>query len=224
MTVWTISVEFQFYAVFVLVWFLYGKLPMRDAWLIGAVAAFAILAVVFADAGRINLVRYLHLFTGGLVLSVMLRRPTSVTVREAAAICFPILLVGYGVAFFTVPHFYQHDLVYSDLIAFALCAALIYVTVAAPNCWVAKLLSLPPAVWAGEISFGVYLIHRPVQWAINQLLPDWSGVRVFPLLFFVTILLSSLAFLYYERPARRILRKAGESFRFTWQLRRAENR
>lgn len=223
-TIWTISVEFQFYALFIVIWFVYARIPARDALLAGAVIVFSIAAVVFAEAGRISLIRYLHLFTGGLLLSVLLKHPASDTARRASAIAFPVLLAGYGAAFLLVRQFYQLDLIYADLISCALCAALIYVAVAAPSSWPARLLSLPPLVWMGEISFGVYLIHRIVQWGLTQAMPGLSGIGAFALVVLLTLGLSSLTFLYYEKPARRALRKAGDAIRIRGPFLQAEVR
>ena len=89
-----------------------------------------------------------------------------------------------------------------------MCAVLVFAAVAAPASWCARLLSLPPTVWLGEISFGIYLAHRIVQWGLREtfgaLPPMLGAVRAGAL----TLLVATAAYRFYEDPMRRLVRRA----------------
>lgn len=69
-----------------------------------------------------------------------------------------------------------------------------------------KLLESPPLRWIGKISYGVYLIHRPVMFTLRKLanghFPGWS-ILVATLALTMTIAWCSLTF--FESPFRRML-------------------
>lgn len=65
-----------------------------------------------------------------------------------------------------------------------------------------------PMVWLGEISFGVYLWHLPVQSTVAKLTPGWWGTSVMALAALllttgITLALSTLSFRYVEKPMIR---------------------
>ncbi|OYN79325.1 hypothetical protein CG716_13335 [Mycolicibacterium sphagni] len=69
-----------------------------------------------------------------------------------------------------------------------------------PVAWV---LSTPPLVWLGVISYGVYLWHWPVFLVLNGERTDWSGLPLFAARCVVTLVLAVGSWWLIERPVRR---------------------
>jgi peptidoglycan/LPS O-acetylase OafA/YrhL len=76
---------------------------------------------------------------------------------------------------------------------------------------IARILSLPGAVWLGEISYGVYILHEPLWHLLSagaalvlRLQP--GNVILLPSYFFVVIAAAGLSFTYFETPLRRAIR------------------
>ena len=209
-TIWTISVEFQFYGLFLLVWGLCALLPGRH-WLVIGAASFGLLLFIafgFSPPGRIDILRYLHIFFLGLALAVWFRTTPSEMVLRILSLLFPVLAVGYFIAFFFINHFYPYDLVYSDLISVLLCAALVACVVVLKGHWLNRLLSSRPLVWLGEVSFGIYLLHRFAEWFVVRKLslPEFFEPIVMMVL---TLVLAGVANRIVEAPARSVLRRIG---------------
>ena len=74
-----------------------------------------------------------------------------------------------------------------------------------------QLLSCPPLVWGGEISFGFYLIHQlllrlyiEAERYLHLSLSPYIAVGALLLL---TLLLSALSYRYFEQPANRLVKR-----------------
>lgn len=208
-TVWTISAEFQFYGIFIPIWALRSRLPSGIATtlplLLGAIA---VMLVLGTDAGRINIFGYLHIFVLGLITAQITALDTQ-RWANLAGWMIPLLGGAYAVAFLAVPYFYNARWIYMDLPVVAVCGALIAATIIARDCWANRILSFPPFLWLGEISFGAYLLHRHAQWAVDQVAGDLSQWATFPIKVALTLLLAQAAYMVIETPSRRILRRLG---------------
>jgi peptidoglycan/LPS O-acetylase OafA/YrhL len=209
-TVWTISVEFQFYGLFLLVWGLCALFPARH-WLVIGAASFGLLLFIafgLSPTGRIDILRYLHIFFLGLALSVWLRTTPSEAVLRILSLLFPILAVGYFIAFVFINDFYPYDLVYSDLISVLLCVGLVACVIVLKGHWLNRFLSTRPLVWLGEVSFGIYLLHRFAEWFVVRKLslPEFFEPIVMMVL---TLVLAGIANRIVEVPARSMVRNVG---------------
>lgn len=80
-------------------------------------------------------------------------------------------------------------------VAFALAAIL-----SNPQSVFAKLLRLPPLVWTGRLSYGLYLWHFPVFTFVAAWLPALQPARLIALKLFGTFFFATLSYYLVERP------------------------
>ena len=79
-------------------------------------------------------------------------------------------------------------------------AAILLGTVCVPRGPTARVLSLPPLVWLGTISYGAYLWHYPVAIFLDAGRTGCSGFSLLVLRFAVTLGLASASYYLVERP------------------------
>lgn len=87
-----------------------------------------------------------------------------------------------------------------------LAAAAILVAASVPTSWVSKLLSTPPLVGIGLISYGVYLWHYPAAHFFRAQLP-WY--QTWPLVLAFALTAATVSYLIVERPLRQYRRSLG---------------
>jgi peptidoglycan/LPS O-acetylase OafA/YrhL len=68
---------------------------------------------------------------------------------------------------------------------------------------VARALALPPLVWLGAISYGIYLWHWPIFLALNGELTGWAGLPLFAARCGVTLAVAVASYWLIEQPIRR---------------------
>ena len=88
------------------------------------------------------------------------------------------------------------------------------------------LLSLPPLVWIGRRSYGIYLWHWPLMVLAHYALPSLPGAVRAGLVLVLTLLISAASYTWLEAPVRRrgfggALRDFAASFRAGESRRRA---
>jgi peptidoglycan/LPS O-acetylase OafA/YrhL len=87
-------------------------------------------------------------------------------------------------------------------VAFAVAVGLAHV-VASPEGLAARVLSLPPLVWVGRVSYGLYLWHWPLFAALNADRTGLTGNALFGTRIAATVLVAAASFHLIERPIRR---------------------
>jgi peptidoglycan/LPS O-acetylase OafA/YrhL len=85
--------------------------------------------------------------------------------------------------------------------------AVLLIYLALDKSLLAVCLSAPPIVLLGEASYAVYLYQTPVRRALDTL--PFSSMVTGALAFGVLIIASILSFIWFERPVRAMLRRAG---------------
>jgi peptidoglycan/LPS O-acetylase OafA/YrhL len=211
---WSISAEWFAYLCFPAVAYCFGRIRDPRALLVIAFASLALAALIFSMAGwglasawiaPSALVRIAGSFVCGAALCryAVLRREleSNSTLNDAAAM---MALV----AFLVLPSFGV-----PDFALIALLAAFI-ATLAMSRGVTARLFSLAPIVWLGEISYSLYMVHFPVLRTLNivfkpeRLAAMGSMAAIAAYVFAIGVCVAAAAVLYYlvERPLRIRLR------------------
>lgn len=68
----------------------------------------------------------------------------------------------------------------------------------------ARPLSWGPLVYIGRISYGIYLLHLPIYFIVEQALPHWTLMEKLPLKLALTLGAASISFHVLERPFLRL--------------------
>ena len=202
-TVWTIAVECYFYALFLGFWYFAAKDRLGTAALLVLFVALAVVAY-FVD-GRINILRYLHIFVGGMVVArLSARYPEFLTRHSAYAL--PVLAAAF------VLLASQSVDVYGNPLVVLVTGGLVCAAVNAPASWFGRALSTAPLLWLGEISYGVYLLHRFAQQFVARLLGTADKTWLsFGLGLALTLAMAFVVYRLFEDPMRRMLRGVSQA-------------
>ncbi len=162
---WSLGVEEQFYVVFpMFTWLFYFRShrdsfkPLAGAMIVGGLVSMAMFAWLYEDhqAGAFFLMptRIWELGVGALVFLAS-RRTQSGRMREVLSRLSPFALVGLLVCFF-VPEGHTMP---ATLAAVGLTGLLLATNDHSPA---ARVLTLPPVIYIGKISYSLYLWHWPI--------------------------------------------------------------
>ncbi|SAL20941.1 acyltransferase 3 [Caballeronia cordobensis] len=224
---WSISVEMFFYACFVPLSLGFRKKPFML--LLGAIAFHAIyLFVTRNHEGPPNLInpafRLLE-FVIGIAAAELMTRARSrgiatkfSTFAEFAAICIVLwadsttgAVIGFMQGKATDPVLATIYTMWPD----PFIAALLVVFASGAGA-MSKVLGWRPLIVLGEISFALYLVHQPVQWAVSQHLQSLGPVGMLIASIVVSLAVSAAAHYWIEKPiynvaAGRLRKKRRES-------------
>ena len=207
-TVWTIAAECHFYAMFLVFWFAFarGKLNLPMLALLYVPLA---IAAYFFD-GRIDPLRYLHIFVAGMIVARIADAPPRL-LEKWAGVALPLAILAFAAAAI-------HDVdVYANTFVVLVTGCIVLCSVVAPTSFSARVLSLSPLAWLGEISFGTYLLHRFVQRILARYLGTTEHTWLsFAIIISVTLLLATLVFRFYEDPMRRLIRNLSQRIEQGW--------
>jgi peptidoglycan/LPS O-acetylase OafA/YrhL len=127
------------------------------------------------------------------------------------AILLPALLLAYAAAFLVVPMLYRSEQIYADLAVCLSATILVTAAVVAQNSVVGKFLSSDLLLFAGEISFGVYLFHRFALLGLDGMgIANLPGPIRLAAVLIATTLIAWLANIFIERPSRFVIRSWGD--------------
>ncbi|MEM8657116.1 MAG: acyltransferase, partial [Pseudomonadota bacterium] len=205
---WSIPVEVQFYAVFLLLWpwiFRVRLTPLRIIGALGALTSTAVLTYAAFDDALILLTCALPFILGLLCARIpedMIRRLSRLGLLALLILCLNLPGVRglFGMELWS--GFYPR--LWLDPLRYLAAMFCLITAIGAPGRWVIG----GPLVFLGRISFGFYLLHRPVIRALTEALPQGIAAEILLLLSFtVSLALAYLSFHLIEQPAaRRLMR------------------
>jgi len=206
---WTIPTELQFYAVFVLWWFVAKKTPVGLP-LILAVAATAFLGITRIKGSlgpipyELRLPQVISYFAVGALLGVAYRKWPILRQRQhrAAALVLLAVIVMYPKIFETI--FGERHGLWTDARVFVL-MSLVFATIVFAVPAGTKILANAAGDFLGTISYSLYLLHVPVMWAVRKM-PFADTVR-FAIFLALSMGVASLSFWLLERPIGRVMRE-----------------
>ncbi|EMH4032091.1 glucans biosynthesis protein [Klebsiella oxytoca] len=88
--------------------------------------------------------------------------------------------------------------------------ALLMLSLANSNSWFHKVIGNKVAVWLGDVSYSVYLIHTPIILIMGAILPSINLSFTTKLIIFIvfTLVLSQIVHRYFERPCYERLKRS----------------
>ena len=216
---WSLAVEEQFYLIWplitvLLVWRRRNReRTMLIGSMIGALLSFALMAVVFDPATSTRAyegtdTRIGALLVGALCATTIVgdradRLFGALGRRRDVVLAVPVIVLGWmwlrvdgRDSWLYRGGFLLHAVLFAALLLGVSCGA------AAQAGWLARLLTLRPVRWFGQLSYGLYLWHWPVYIALG---PDRVHLSRWPLTVIrvaATIAAASLSYYLVERPIR----------------------
>lgn len=198
---WSLSVEEQFY----LVWpVLLLAVPTRGLapalWCAVAVGVLSRLVLPFLTANLVTLntptVVSLDALAAGGLLALYRRPPRGAVWVGLAVLAVSVTLMAVGRGFKLVQLLDPLGITLVALWAVDGC-------VRGFRGWWGALLAAAPVQWVGRVSYGVYLVHLPVVWALQS--RGWSaGLALFAATLTVTLALAALSWYALERPMKAL--------------------
>ncbi len=200
---WTLRLEILFYLVAVPLLHLMSRIASIQTALLTMICVVVAILGYRYYKGPVSvwfwlLTLYAAHFAGGIIVALAMRIPRLKTWIESRI--FHILAIVAFVPFFILPH--------SDNIASVLCTILIFAAVTG-GASLFGILNTPNAIWLGDISYGIYLIHGMCLWLTMFFLNHCEVLEHMTLLpFLLTVVtvaslvvaLSSVSYTWLEKP------------------------
>jgi peptidoglycan/LPS O-acetylase OafA/YrhL len=214
---WSLAVEEQFYLVWPLVFIVVLALTNSYRWLAGVATGLLVVSVitrvVIWDAGA-SVARVQGGFDSrasgllvGCVAGIAVARSRHVARERATPLLVPLGLLGalglVAACLLPLPSMrvtYSWGLGVMDVAAICLIVALVL----APASMLGRAFSLGPAVAIGRISYGLYLWHFPVFWAVGAALLGAPRIVLCSVQFAAAFGCAIASYLAIERPALRL--------------------
>ncbi|WHO38236.1 acyltransferase family protein [Sphingobium sp. AP49] len=213
---WSLAVEEQFYIGFPILLMLVARFAARwRSLIVGAITALSLVLAILLQRDTSGFTFYLlptrawELFAGALLALGAIPAVRALWLREALA-WSGLASVAFAVIFYT------RETIFPGITALPPVLGAVLLLHSAPGTSAGRLLSLPPLVGVGLISYSLYLWHWPLivftEYATDATLAGWTAATVVA----ASCIAAALSWRFVERPfrdARRI--PARRIFQFT---------
>lgn len=215
---WSLAVEEQFYVIWPLVIVILGRTVKSPAGRTGvllagaaAIAVYRALHVGVYTDERINfgLDTRMDALMVGAALACFVQSLPDGRLPDAAGkwlgrVVAPLMLAALFAVINTVT-WYSPWMGWIGYVLVAGAAALVVLDlVAGRHSWMGRLLATRPMVFVGRISYGLYLYHLPVYYAVEKLLPDASLSVRLTIKVTVSVALATASFFLIEQRFLRL--------------------
>lgn len=206
---WTIPVEIHFYLCFIIFWFFYSREKKNKIVLILipilAITPFIYYFLVKREIPHLMPTFAIYFFIG-IYISILKNRGTldkftsKVPNYISLVILFLFVVNLAGIRFlFNISEIRLVYYFYPLILIFLLFTFV----VAKPKTF--PILAFKPVVFLGEISYGTYILHRPIMRLMYQY--DLHPVLLTLLILIITIILATILYYILEMPAKRFIYK-----------------
>lgn len=204
---WSISAEFVAYLVFPFIVFFFQKLHYTAKILmffglpmvLGLIFDFFPSENIGSNIGNLGLLRCLIEFSMGCLIFLIIKRlHTYKSKLSFLLICVIVTLsaiLNFDRNYFYIPYIFSLLLI----------ALIIF-----PSYPLVKLLSVPPLMHLGNISYSIYLTHtlvRDILFMITLKGNEVASINIIIIYITITIFISSITYKYIEIPMRRRLKR-----------------
>lgn len=215
---WSLGVEEQFYFIAPLFLILLRKLRRPVVLLIVGTAALFSLGLMLADSDTYPSAAFYQIqyraweLAFGVVAAIICRFPTALRFPQFTELLADLGLIAVIAAIFVVPPEARWP---GPWTVMPVLGTVLVVLFGRQSTVATRLLSLPPLVWIGTISYSLYLYHQPIHsLAILTLRQEALPLNLRLLLLCATFVLAKLSWRFIEQPFRfgRFSGKTGKRF------------
>jgi peptidoglycan/LPS O-acetylase OafA/YrhL len=207
---WSLKYEVIFYILaFPLLHFASRIIKRRSLLLYSTVLLLGLLAIRFHKGGEGGDLLYATNFLGGITLAYAYKEPIILNFVQSKYFRLIAVFSVVGLGFFKTASSSQ-----TILISIFLLIAVI------GGLSIGGLLKTSAALWLGDISYGIYLIHGIVLWLtlfVFKYFKDLSSLNIFEYIILMigiglaTVLLASFSYIMIEKPVVKIAKKWSKS-------------
>ncbi len=209
---WSLAIEEQFYVVWPVVTYLFlrararGESALLAFCVVGTAISTALMWLLFNtdDPSRVYYgtdTRAAQLLVGAIFALIVARRKSAIPPATARVVstlsCAGVLACVFLLSDKNSAMYHGGFLAFSILVG-----VLLVSTVDSHNGPLHWILTSPPVVYIGKISYGLYLWHWPVSVALSETRTPLSGISLTLVRLVVTLVLSVLSFHILEKPIR----------------------
>jgi len=210
---WSLAIEEQFYLVWPLVLLAALRLTRGSSLAVAVLAAAGLAASALlmamrylpADPSRVYYGTDTHavgLLTGALLSVASRSRPPTASGGSRALGALGVVALGAVLSAFALVSDREPFLYRGGLVGVSLATGVL-ILAARQGSPVRVLLSAPPLVWVGRISYGLYLWHWPLFLALTPEWTGWEGLELDAWRVGVTFAVACASYVLLEEPIRR---------------------
>lgn len=212
---WTIPVEIHFYFVFALFWLTNKRYGLSTAVVLLIILASVPIAVIHLLLHRmpVMLTSYMFCFVFGVFIALMYDRihHGEFVKRVFDHSGLPLLIMLLLNLPFVKEQYFPSSAstfirIWADPITWFLILSVMVCAINESRSL--SILRTPPALFLGNVSFGIYLYHSPVIFYFTEM-TSFAPLLKFAMAIAVTLIIATLSFKLFEKPANNAIQARG---------------